>query len=58
LFLKSHRLSEEVYDAMCCRGFTGKTVSLDQFKIKNTDVLFMISNSIIILLLIAGERLF
>jgi cobalt/nickel transport system permease protein len=58
LFLKSHRLSEEVYDAMCCRGFTGKTVSLDQFKVKNTDVLFLINNGIILLLLLAGEQLF
>jgi len=58
LFLKSHCLSEEVYDAMCCRGFTGKVVCLDQFKVKTTDILFMITNSIILLLLLAGERLF
>lgn len=58
LFLKSHFLSEEVYDAMCCRGFTGRMVSLNQVKIKNTDVLFIINNSMILLILIAAGRLF
>jgi cobalt ECF transporter T component CbiQ len=58
LFIKSHYLSEEIYDAMTCRGFTGRPVSFEKSKIKNTDVLFVINNAIILLILIAGEYLF
>lgn len=58
LFLKSHYLSEEIYDAMVCRCFTGKPVSIEKSKIKSTDILFMINNAIILLLLIEGEHLF
>jgi cobalt ECF transporter T component CbiQ len=58
LFIKSHFLSEEIYDAMCCRGFTGKPVSMTQFKIRGTDILFIVNSAVILLLLIAGERLF
>lgn len=58
LFLKSHFFSEEIYDAMVCRGFTGKPVSIDSFKISSADVLFMINNVFIIIVLIAGEHLF
>lgn len=58
MFIKSHYLSEEIYDAMSCRGFTGRPVSYDKFKVKGTDILFIINNVIIILILIAGERLF
>jgi cobalt/nickel transport system permease protein len=58
LFLKSHALSEEIYDAMLCRGFTGKPVSVDEFKIGAADILFIINNIVIIIVLIAGERLF
>ncbi len=58
LFLKSHFLSQEIYDAMCCRGFTGKPVSLQTMKISGKDILFLINNGIIILILIAGETLF
>ena len=58
LFLKSHFLSEEIYDAMVCRGFTGKPVSMDRFKIKSVDVLFLINNCVILIVLIAGEHLF
>ena len=58
LFLKSHYLSEEIYDAMVCRCFTGKPVSIEKSKIKSTDILFIINNAIILLLLIEGEHLF
>ncbi|HEX3037609.1 MAG TPA: cobalt ECF transporter T component CbiQ [Oscillospiraceae bacterium] len=58
LFLKSHYMSEEIYDAMCCRGFTGKPVSLSQFKMESKDFLFLANNSIIAVILIVGERLF
>lgn len=58
LFLKSHFLSGEIYDAMCCRGFAGKPVSLQKLKTSGKDILFLINNGIIILILIAGEALF
>ena len=58
LFVKSHFLSEEIYDAMCCRGFAGRPVSIDNFKIKGTDILFIINSAVILLILIAGEHLF
>lgn len=58
LFLKSHFLSGEIYDAMCCRGFSGNPVSLQKLKISGKDVLFLTNNGIIILILIAGEALF
>ncbi|MCX6384321.1 MAG: cobalt ECF transporter T component CbiQ [Actinobacteria bacterium] len=58
MFIKSHYLSEEIYDAMRCRGFTGRPVSCDKFKVKGTDIFFIINNVIIVLILIAGEHLF
>lgn len=58
MFIKSHYLSEEIYDAMRCRGFTDRPVSSDKFKVKGTDILFIINNVIIVLILIAGEHLF
>lgn len=58
LFIKSHFLSEEIYDAMVCRGFTGKPVSMERFKISGIDLLFMINNLVILIVLIAGEHLF
>lgn len=58
LFLKSHYLSGEVYDAMCCRGFTGKPVALRQLKIRRSDLLFLLSNVLILFILILGEYVF
>ncbi|MDR3643660.1 MAG: energy-coupling factor transporter transmembrane protein EcfT, partial [Clostridia bacterium] len=58
LFLKSHAMSAEIYDAMCCRGFTGRPVSLTVMKLRSTDLLFILSNLMIVLILIAGEHLF
>lgn len=58
MFLKSHFLSEEIYDAMVCRGFTGKPVSMDRFVISSADILFIINNFVILIILIAGEHLF
>lgn len=57
LFIKSHYMSEEIYDAMSCRGFTGNPVSLTQMKIGAADILFIISSGLIALLLIAGDYL-
>lgn len=58
MFMKSHFLSEEIYDAMVCRGFAGKPVSMDRFKISGADILFTTNNLVILIVLIAGELLF
>lgn len=58
LFIRSHFLSNEIYDAMICRGYTGKQAVMNEFKIKSTDILFIANNLIILLLLIAGEYIF
>lgn len=58
LFVKSHYLSEEIYHAMICRGYSGKPVKMDCFSIKRTDVLFVVNNLLIMCVLIAGECIF
>lgn len=58
LFIKSQFLSEEIYDAMVCRGFTGKQTYINDFKITFSDILFAVNNAIIMIILIAGEHLF
>jgi cobalt ECF transporter T component CbiQ len=52
LFIRSQRLSDEVYDAMCCRCYTGRAVSLADLKFGVQDFIFIASNVIIILILI------
>ena len=58
LFIKSHYFSEEIYDAMICRGFTGRPVSIGGFRTCGADILFFISNAVILIVLIMGDRLF
>ena len=56
LFLKGHSASEEVYEAMCCRGYTGDSVGLCSFGIEAKDVIFLVVNGLILFLLLAGEH--
>ena len=58
LFVKSHFLSEEIYDAMACRGFAGRPVCVEEFRVGAADILFAVNNLFVLLLLIAGEMLF
>lgn len=58
MFLKSHALSEEIYDAMVCRGFCGEFVSMERFKLGSADAVFIINNIVILAVLIIGEYLF
>lgn len=58
LFIKSHFFSEEVYGAMVCRGFTGSPVGIERFAFGLPDLLFVVSNCMILLILGIGERLF
>jgi len=57
LFIKSHYLSEEIFDAMRCRGFTDEPVCLDTLKIKSADFIFIINNFVIVLILLVGVKL-
>lgn len=43
LLIKSYERSQKVYEAMLCRGFKGKFVFFDDFKIKKIDILFAFS---------------
>lgn len=58
LFIRSHFLSEEIYDAMICRGFSGRPVSMEEFKVKTADILFVLNNLLLLLMLMAGEYIF
>lgn len=57
LFLKGHFLSEEIYEAMCCRGYTGDSVGLFTVDIELKDFIFIIINAVILFLLTVGEHL-
>lgn len=57
LFLKGHFISEEIYEAMCCRGYTGDSAELPASGIGQKDSIFIILNAVILFLLIAGEHL-
>lgn len=52
LFIKSQKMSAEVYDAMSCRCYAGKSVSLSSLKAGPQDFIFAFANAIIILILI------
>lgn len=43
LLIKSYERSQKVYEAMICRGFKGKFIFFDDFKIKKIDILFTIA---------------
>lgn len=58
LFLKSHYFSEEIYSAMCCRGFSGCPARLPKRRATAQDVVFLVSCALIFLILIAEEFLF
>jgi cobalt ABC transporter, permease protein CbiQ len=58
LFVRSHFLSEEIYDAMVCRGFDGRPVSMEAFKVQAVDILFVVINLILLLVLVAGAYIF
>lgn len=57
LFLKGHCISEEIYEAMCCRGYTGDSAVLSISDIERKDFVFIMINAVILFLLIVGEHL-
>lgn len=58
LFLKSHYLSEEIYSAMCCRGYSGRPAGFQQRKMTANDAVFLFAAALIFLILLAEELLF
>ena len=57
LFVRSQLWSEDVYDAMRCRGYAGRPAHSRSLRIQAADGLFIVSNVLILLLLAAGEYL-
>lgn len=58
LFVKVHRISEEVYQAMTLRGYRGVFYGAEYRKLQRFDVLFLIVNLVILIILIAGGYIF
>jgi cobalt ECF transporter T component CbiQ len=59
LFVRSHYISDEIYDSMKCRGYFGKPVSLKPLKVKAGDIIWIVNNVIIALMIIfIGEMIF
>jgi energy-coupling factor transporter transmembrane protein EcfT len=57
LFIKSSYLSDEIYDAMRCRGFSGEILNLNRLRIQKIDFLWILNNIIILIVLFMGELL-
>lgn len=58
LFVRVSAFSDDIYDAMCCRGYTGKPVSPEKLKLGSVDILFIINNTIVMLILLFWGVLF
>ena len=56
LFVKGHFISEEIYEAMCCRCYTGEAMASSASKFEPKDIVFLLINFIIFLFLLAGEH--
>lgn len=55
LFIKSNYLSEEIYNSMLCRGYDGEMVSVEDFKLKHIDFLWIAVNLLVLIILFMGE---
>ncbi|MCX8130545.1 MAG: cobalt ECF transporter T component CbiQ [Clostridia bacterium] len=53
LFAKSNHMSEEIYEAMVCRGYTGEPVALGDLKLSVQDVVWVLNILIISVILAA-----
>lgn len=57
LFIKSREMSEEMYSAMECRGFTGEYRSYDKFKIRIADVIYILINAAMVAIFVYFQSL-
>jgi cobalt/nickel transport system permease protein len=51
LFIKSSSISEEIYDAMLCRCYTGEIAGYGAFRISRNDFLWL-ANFVVIMLIV------
>lgn len=58
LFIKVHRVSEEVYQAMVLRGYRGVFGRAELRRLRMLDVLFLTVNIVIIMILLTGGYIF
>jgi cobalt/nickel transport system permease protein len=58
VFIKSQALGSDVYDAMCCRCYTGRAVSLQNLRLMPQDFIFIAGNAIISTIILLGAYLF
>jgi cobalt/nickel transport system permease protein len=56
MFGKAHAMSEEVYQAMVSRGYTGQARTMSAFKIRAIDVAWVVCCAIVIALVIRVDR--
>lgn len=52
LFIKASHWSEEIYDSMVCRGYTGETVSMKEFRLCANDYIWIMNTIIIAIILL------
>ncbi|KHD37480.1 cobalt permease [Clostridium acetobutylicum] len=52
LFIKSYKMSEEMFSAMECRGFVGEYVTKANLKFQKNDYIYMIINLILLIIFI------
>ncbi|GKX65879.1 cobalt permease [Clostridium sp. TW13] len=57
MFIKSKEMSEEMYGAMECRGFTGEYKVYKKFKMKLQDYVCIIANAVFIIIYFYFDRL-
>lgn len=57
LFIKSREMSEDMYAAMECRGFTGEYHVREKFKVTVSDIVYMLINAGIVYAFIYFQRL-
>ena len=56
VFIKSREMSEQMYQAMCCRCFTGKYINKSEHLLRSGDFIFLLLIGIYIWLFLAMER--
>jgi cobalt ECF transporter T component CbiQ len=56
LFGKAHAMSEEVYQAMTSRGYTGNPRTSSAFKISPIDILWLVGCTLVIALVVLADR--
>lgn len=52
LFVRASFLSEEIYDSMLCRGYSGEPVSLAEFRLTRSDAVWIVNFLVIAIVLV------